>query len=378
MQKKIVFVSEVQDPYSKGSSTQILTENLLQGLKEGGYIVDFVAIYDDNYNNNINNMLRYYNKYVNNIILVNSRMNLCTIAYHKYRQLFRTIKGLLIYRQYIKVNIEIENDSTILLSHTPSLEAAFICKALLRKYKFKKYIQYWSDPYALSGIYLENLSIKRWPNIMIERAILKMADKIVYSGKPLFLAQKELYMRYSNKMYCVDFSYSTKKYEDANNNDRRLFGYVGNYFSSTRDIKPLFNAFSTIDYASLLVCGKGDVEPDNSNKIIIEKRKPQNEIAELEAKLDVFVCIINHSCYQIPGKIFYNTNSNKIILVILDGKYTDLFRKYLEQFNRFEFCDNNVESITKAVDRICRGECSVDLSGIDKLSPQNIIESILE
>ena len=375
---KIIFVSEIQDPYTRGSSTQILTENLLQGFKEAGHDIFFIAIYDSN--NDANNIVNYYKKYTRDIIMVKSQMNLTTIANHKYKQLFQIIKGFTLYNKYMKIIPKIDvAHKTVLFSHTPSLEAGLICKALKKLYQFEKYIQYWSDPYALSGIYPENISIKRWPSYFIEKALLKIADSIVYPGKPIFLAQKKLYKKYSNKMHCVNYSYSCRNKTSVSHNSeaKLLFGYLGDYMSSIRNIKPLFKAFISLDSADLLVCGTGDVTPDNSNNIMIEKRVSQNEIIEIESKLDVFICIINHSCLQLPGKIFYQANCNKIILIILDGKYKDLFYNYLSSFNRFVFCDNNEESIKQAAKKICQGECKVDLSCIDKLSPKYVAECIL-
>ncbi len=101
MSKKILFVSEIQDPFTRGSSTQILTENLLQGLWDGGHDITFIAIYDEI--DDADKITRYYKKYTSKIYPVRSYMNLTTISHHKYRQLFRTIKGAFLYKRYNKI-----------------------------------------------------------------------------------------------------------------------------------------------------------------------------------------------------------------------------------------------------------------------------------
>ena len=70
-------------------------------------------------------------------------------------------------------------ENTILISHSPSAESILLCKEIKKKYSSIKFIEYWSDPIALSGIYPENFNIKRYPLYFIEKHLLKYADKIV-------------------------------------------------------------------------------------------------------------------------------------------------------------------------------------------------------
>ena len=93
--------------------------------------------------------------------------------------------------------------------------------------------------------------------------------------------------------------------------------------------------------------------------------------------MDVLVCLLNKDCIQIPGKIFYNTNSNKPILIILDGPYKEEMQEYLEDFQRFEFCENNEESIRKAVAKIQKEGGKVNLSQIHRLSPEAIAKDLI-
>ncbi|MDR1002714.1 MAG: hypothetical protein LBL82_05545 [Oscillospiraceae bacterium] len=377
----IVFVSEIQDPYLRGSSTQILTECLLQGLSDLGAKVTFIATYD--INNNPENIERYYSKYVHRLCLIRSKVSLTAIPntkFAKYHQLMRMTKYLLMYRQYNTDIPEIETDEdTILLSHTPSMEAAYICKALMEKHKFKEYVQYWSDPYALVGIYLEDFGVKRYPNYIIESSILKLADRVVYSGKPLFEAQKKLYKKHARKMDCTAFSYSKMSMSSGRKGNLPVkFSYMGDYMSFTRNIAPLFEAFARSERGELLVCGHGNVLPrENAGNITVSGRVSQSEVRERENSSDVLISIINHSCLQIPGKIFYPANTDKILLVILDGKYKREMEEYLGQYNRFVFCENNAESIYRTISEIMDGKYAVDMSKTHLLSPKSIVADIL-
>lgn len=378
--KNIIFVAEVRNPYIHGSSTQIMTYNLLAGLRAYADNLQFIAILDKGCPKEP--IFKYYKKLVDTIIPVYTKTNLELYKGRKYMQLFNTLRAYVTSFWYKKIAnyIKLKAD-TILISHSPSEECIFICKEIKKKYPHIKYIQYWSDPIALSGIYPEKFNIKRYPMYFIERSLLKKADKIVYGTKTLMDFQKVMYKKYSSKMNYVDISYSPNNIVENKDKDlknRYLFGYSGNYMKRTRNIMPLYQAFSNNKQANLFICGTGDADLMSKDNIKIAHRYPQSEINKIEAKLDVIVCICNHSCFQIPGKVFYQTNTDKIILIILDGKYAEEIRSYLEEFNRFEFCYNNQESISAAIDKICSNQCKVNLSYVTKLSPQYIAAKLCE
>lgn len=51
MRKKVLFVSEIKDPYYEDfSSTQIMTNNIITGLVEVADYIGFIALVDDNCN----------------------------------------------------------------------------------------------------------------------------------------------------------------------------------------------------------------------------------------------------------------------------------------------------------------------------------------
>lgn len=378
--KNIIFIAEVRDPYKKGSSTQIMTYNLLDGLNKYADDLQFIAILDRDCSKKT--IFKYYSSIADTIIPFYTKTNLIAYSGRKYMQLFLTLLSVFTSFRYKKIaQSVVVNKDTILITHSPSVESALIGKEIKKRHKHIKYIEYWSDPLAISGIYPENMKIKHYPFYLIEIILLKNADKIVYGTKTLLDVQKVMHKRYSSKINYVDISYSPNNIQRPSVNkkpERYLFGYLGNYAKKTRNIKPLYQAFCVNQEADLFICGIGDVNLMKKDNIIIEERYPQSEINKIEAKIDVIVCICNHSCIQIPGKIFYHTNTEKIILVILDGKYAKEIRTYLESFQRFEFCYNNVESILNAMDRINRGRCNVNLSNIEKLSPFYIANKLCE
>ena len=87
------------------------------------------------------------------------------------------------------------------------------------------------------------------------------------------------------------------------------------------------------------------------------------------------MCILNTSGTQIPGKIYHYAAANKPILIILDGEYKQEIFKYLNEYNRFVFCDNKVESIKESIKNICLEK--VKYKPLDILNAKNIALSFL-
>ena len=201
--KNIIFVAEVRNPYIKGSSTQIMTYNLLAGLKAYADNLVFIAILDRGCPKKP--IFKYYKELANTIIPVYTRTNLEPYNGRKYMQLVNTLKAYATSFRYKKIaNYKKLKANTTLISHAPSEECIFICNEIKKKYPHMKYIQYWSDPIALSGIYPEKFNIKRYPMYFIEKSLLKKADKIVYGTKTLMDFQKVMYKKWGGNEVKVE------------------------------------------------------------------------------------------------------------------------------------------------------------------------------
>ena len=306
----ILFVSYIQDPYTSGTSTQIMTKNLLSGIKGRYNKLSFVAIIDDNCDSK--HVYDYYGKIVDEVIIVNSCLN--NYKKKKYMQLFYNFLSAFSSKIYKKEAKGLQiSEKDVIIAHAPSFESLFLCNQLKKIYPKLWYIQYWSDPYALSGICPERINYKRKPFMLLESVLLSKCSDIVYGTKTLMDFQKRLYKKHAHKMRYVDVCYGEDDINKEVASSKIVFGYSGNYYSAVRNIKPLAEAFGEFNEADLLVCGSGDVQIKESENIKVLCRVPQSEVSELEKGMDVLVCLLNHSCIQIPGKLFYNTNSNKIL-----------------------------------------------------------------
>ncbi|MPN08610.1 hypothetical protein SDC9_155894 [bioreactor metagenome] len=184
--------------------------------------------------------------------------------------------------------------------------------------------------------------------------------------------------RFHHKMSYIDMPYSLYGIrQNCINHGKIVFGYSGTYNSNYRNLKPLINVFKNNSDIYLEICGKGNFEIIEQNNIKINGWIKPNKIVEIENGFDVIVCILNKNSAQIPGKIFFNSNSEKPILVILDGENKDIIKSYLEQFNRYIFCENNESSIYDAISYIIKNKDNLLYQNSIELSPKYITSFII-
>ena len=374
----IIFISMMKDLNGSGFSTQIMTDNIIKGWVDGGHKVHFAAIVDRD--GRSESIRTDFESRVDKLTMIKSKTN-TTVHTNKYSQFFFTILTFLntwIYRKVVK-EFEVD-ENTILVSHTPSLESAFVCKEIKRKHPSLTYIQYWSDPYCLSGKLTFEPSLKSRLQKMVETGILNWADEIVYGTPILARMQGELFPQFAERIRWVNVSYKPKTPKcksPTNLLHRPLIGYIGDFDSYVRNIEPLYQVFMQEYCADFVICGRGSQKLESQGNLKVFGRMSPNEVASIEETLDVHVCLLNHSGFQIPGKIFYHTDTDKIILIVLDGNCKDEIRKYLEGFGRFIFCENDEESIRSVIRDICCGKAKVDLNRVGILSPANVSAEII-
>ncbi len=230
---------------------------------------------------------------------------------------------------------------------------------------------------ALSLITPEEYNAKRFLLKKIEDNLHAHADRIVYGTKSLFDAELCLFPDITNKAYFSRVSCIPDCVSIENTDSELLFGYFGNYYSGIRNIKPLVIAFQSIVGARLIVCGSSDIHFDDSENTVFRTRIPQIEVEAEEAKIDVEICLLNKTGIQIPGKLFYHTNLNRHILVILDGpKKTEIMKELLPS-NRFIFCENNEKDIKKAIEAIMYGKYPLENYDKDFYSSENVANEVI-
>jgi hypothetical protein len=214
---------------------------------------------------------------------------------------------------------------------------------------YGKWIQFWGDPMTIDITRKSKL-----PTVFVkqvEKSIIRASDAVVYVSPMTLEAQQKMFPNFVRKLHFIPLAYTeAKRYRKSVKREVAKVGYFGSYPSKFRDIFPLYNAAKELPI-ELNIVGDSDLILPPTNTIKLESRISFRKVEEYEGDTDILVCICNRIGTQIPGKLYYYAGTDKPILIILDGE-ADRLRAYLEKFERFEFCNNSVDEIKQAIQRM--------------------------
>lgn len=215
--------------------------------------------------------------------------------------------------------------------------------------KYGKWIQYWGDPLSID---INNKSIfPKWYIKHVERKLFANSDKIIYVSPFTLTEQKKEFPKYANNMEFIPIPYFMEKHYCKDKLCNYKLGYFGDYNSNIRNILPMYE-YCKLNNIEAIIVGNTNMQLKKTACVHVHTRLPQNIVDKLEAECDILICILNRKGTQIPGKLYHYAATTKPILVIIDGVNKDKIRNYLETFNRFVFCENDEDSIGKAIDYI--------------------------
>jgi hypothetical protein len=350
-------------PFESIYSSSFRNRSILKGLLENNYNVDFLTI--ENSNSKVSDEILNSLKGINIIKLNKSNNSISDHLVEKtiiYNSIFTKFIKFIYHSFFIYDFTYYKLKNSNLISHLPTLNYDYLITSsdpvsshklgtiLIRNgLIYKKWIQYWGDPYAsdITKNLLYPLHIKK----CIEFQLLKKADSVIYTSPFTLDAQKSLFKTISNKMKFLPTPYFKEVIYPANNNSFYKIGYFGNYHSYTRDIMPLYNSIDILDSKiQLLIIGGADLELQSKQNVIIKNQT--SNISEYESDIDLNIVILNKKGTQIPGKLYHLAGTNKPILVILDGIEINKMKVFLNSLNRYELCENNINDIANAIIRI--------------------------
>lgn len=239
------------------------------------------------------------------------------------------------------------------------------------------WIQIWEDPWY-SDVYGFSGKEKIFRE---ERRLLSFADKVCYVSPLTLRNQQRLFPESAEKMFWMPLpSYYKNAAPVLKAAGRNVYGYFGDYVPVARDLEPFYMAASRVGVA-VNICGNPSNLFRATEEIHIHPRLPLAELKPIEASTNVLVFLCNRKGGQIPGKIYQYSATAKTILFILDGTEQEqaVLREYFGQFNRYVFCRNTVEDITRAIRQIESGELGpVRNVPLDDFEPAKIAARILE
>lgn len=243
----------------------------------------------------------------------------------------------------------------------------------LKKIRYGRWIQHWGDP--ITGDFTRHYWWPEWVIRLYERSIIKKADKAVFVTPFTHIMERNEHPNLKERIAFAPLPAEMLPVAECPDSDKLRLSYLGDYNPSIRNLKPLYDACSNIDFVQLTIAGHGPSYPSIEN-ITILPRIPQQQAGEIENNSDVLVCICNVTGTMIPGKITYKASTKKHILVALEDENYKEMKAYFESFNRYVLCRNTIESISEALLKI--RNVKADYTTPERLLPENIAKLILE
>lgn len=384
---KILYITST--PLEYNSSANMRNIAIIKGLQQLGNEVSSLSseavnssIYSDDISGIINLKSRYWLKL--GAIQSNITNNI------NQRNNFKKIIKNRIYKIYTKFSIYdpkktlvskvskdfIKEKFDLIISSSDPKSSHLIAEKLieLNPNITKKWIQYWGDPFV--GDINKNSIIPANVIKREEKRLIGLCDEVVYVSPFTLEQQQKNYPEYKDKMKFVPIPYIEEKIFTTGPNSKVTLGYFGDYKSSDRNIKPLYETIIKNNDCYLNICGNSDIKLEEKENVSIRPRQKMNVVEELEKNSDILVCICNKKGTQIPGKIYHYAATNKPILIILDGDKKEELRKYFESFNRYKLCENTEEDIMKAVKDIINEK--VEYKPLTLLSSEKIAKKFIE
>ena len=278
------------------------------------------------------------------------------------------LKNAAKYHDLKKYDIVISNSS-------PAASHKLVLKLTERgNIQFDRWIQIWEDPwyFDLYGGHTEAIREE-------EHNLLLSASEVYYVSPLTLEYQKQYYSDCAEKMHFVPLP--AMEYEKENShetNESVSFGYFGDYYSKTRNLRPFYEAMIESDGQGYIY-GDTDLQLKENDNLKIRGRVTLDELAKVQERTDVLVHLCNLHGGQIPGKIYHYSLTNKPILFILDGTPEEkkIIYEYFKQFDRYCFCNNDKEEILNAIFEMKKSCKEQHWSKVDAFKPKEVVSAIL-
>ena len=393
-------------PLRLNSSANLCHRAYIVGLIENGHIVDILEMSEKNqkidssiilpefrnvfsFDGSIYSQLAIKKKNFrtgNGSINANTNTNTCTpVTSFNLKKIVKRFIREKLYGSYGIDNIwylnvkhhfnhNLKYDLVISLSYPASSHKA--ANLLVnRNINTKRWIQIWEDPWSLEpGANYRNSGF-----LKEEHRILPKADEIIYVSPITLEYQKQEFTESADKMRWLPLpAYFSSENTEIDYSVLR-FGYFGDYSSNVRNLKPFYNVAYN-NKLTTTICGSTDETFESTDCVSVFPRIPIDELKKHEDNTNVLVFLCNLRGGQIPGKIYQQSATNKLILFILDGTNEEMkiIRDYFSQFNRYIFCENNEDSILNAINNIPKYlEDERYTKPLDVFSPKNIAKCII-
>lgn len=264
----------------------------------------------------------------------------------------------------------------VISNSSPTASHRMVEELIKKKHIFyTRWIQIWEDPWFsdLYGKHKDNIKEE-------EHRLLQIASEVYYVSPLTLHYQKQLFPDCANKLKCIPLpalQYENKVVSRITSKSIN-YGYFGDYYKVTRNLQPFYDALVASDENGKIY-GDTDLNLKSTEKIVVKSRVTLDILAIVQANTDVLVHLCNLRGGQIPGKIYHYSVTKKPILFILDGSEEEikLLKKYFAKYNRYIFCENNMQSIMNAMKYIKVNFYKMQYNAIEDFKPQQVVKQIL-
>lgn len=272
-----------------------------------------------------------------------------TIAYCIFKKYDVFGSTLLFLPERKRISDDIRSEKfDILMTFSDPMPAHMIGKYCKQHNKHLYYIQQWGDPLATDTI--AKIAQPVWFRKIVEKSLIREADRICYVSPFTADEQKKLYPQFSKNMMFLptpSVRYPNKKSEETPKGRIRI-GYYGSYTSLARNLVPFYNAAVKTKDIDFYIVGDSDIELMNTDNVRVIPRVSEQQLNNYIEKTDVVVCLMNLKGNQIPGKVYHDASLSKDILFIKDGEFGNSIEQYFSKYNHYTFVRNDEHEIEKA------------------------------
>lgn len=262
----------------------------------------------------------------------------------------------------------------LIISNSSPSASHRLAEMLIHRHQinYKRWIQIWEDPW-FHGIYGGH-------SLMVlqeEERLLKVAEEILYVSPLTLHYQQQYFPSCAHKMGYVPLP--SMQVSDIDLIDSEIsFGYFGDYYSHTRNLKPFYEALLETNVKGLIY-GDSDLILPVTSQIKVSGRVTLEVLQDVQNQTSVLVHLCNLRGGQIPGKIYHYSATKKPILFILDGTEEEkiILKNFFSKYDRYVFCDNNVSDISNAILKIKANPSICAGMPVEDFSPKNVVASFL-
>lgn len=268
-----------------------------------------------------------------------------------------------------------DKEYDIVVSNSSPAASHKLAEILIKsnRVKCRRWIQIWEDPWFYDLYGGNSNEVKKE-----EHRLLRAAQEVCYVSPLTLMYQKKYFSDCADKMNCIPLPcFELKEQNSTSEVVDQSFGYFGDYYSSTRNIEPFYNALLKNGYRGFIY-GDNDLKLKSTDKVVIHPRVTLDILSKVQEETQVLVHLSNIRGGQIPGKIYHYSATDKPILFILDGSEEEkrMLKSYFGQFDRYYFCENNSEAIQNTMQRIIQEKKT--FSDVQMFEPANVVKRLIE